>query len=80
METIAVYGDYIQLDQLLKKIDAISSGGETGAYLARHQVKLNGNPVHEKRKKIIRLMKFFVQKKWLTYLASTIVSQNHVMD
>ena len=42
METIAVYGDYIQLDQLLKKIDAISSGGETGAYLARHQVKLNG--------------------------------------
>lgn len=29
MEIIAVYGDYIQLDQLLKKIDAISSGGET---------------------------------------------------
>lgn len=52
MEIIAVYRDYIQLDQLLKKIDAISSGGETGAYLARHQVKLNGNPVHEKRKKI----------------------------
>lgn len=52
MEIIAVYGDYIQLDQLLKKIDAISSGGETGAYLAQHQVKLNGKPVHEKRKKI----------------------------
>lgn len=52
MEIIAVYGDYIQLDLLLKKIDAISSGGETAAYLARHQVKLNGNPVHEKRKKI----------------------------
>ena len=54
MEIIAVYGDYIQLDQLLKKIDAISSGGETGAYLARHQVKLNGKPVHEKRRKIRR--------------------------
>ena len=52
MEIIAVYGDYSQLDQLLKKIDVISSGGETGAYLARHQVKLNGKPVHEKRKKI----------------------------
>lgn len=52
MESIAVYGDYIQLDQLLKKIDAISSGGETATYLARHQVQLNGKPVHEKRKKI----------------------------
>lgn len=52
MEIIAVYGDYIQLDQFLKKIDAISSGGETAAYLAQHQVTLNGNPVHEKRKKI----------------------------
>ena len=49
---VEVRGDYIQLDQLLKKIDAISSGGETAAYLARHQVTLNGNPVHEKRKKI----------------------------
>ena len=52
MEIIAVYGDYIQLDQFLKKIDAISSGGETTAYLAQHQVTLNGKPVHEKRKKI----------------------------
>lgn len=52
MEIIAAYGDYIQLDQFLKKIDAISSGGETAAYLAQHQVTLNGKPVHEKRKKI----------------------------
>lgn len=53
MEIIAVYGDYIQLDQLLKKIDAISSGGETGAYLARHQVKLNGKPVHENARRSV---------------------------
>lgn len=52
MESIAVYGDYIQLDQLLKKIDRISSGGETGAFLAAHKVTLNGKPVYEKRKKI----------------------------
>lgn len=52
MEIITVYGDYIQLDQLLKKIDLISSGGETGAFLAAHKVTLNGQPVHEKRKKI----------------------------
>ncbi len=52
METIQIYGDYIQLDQLLKKLDLISSGGETGPFLASHQVSLNGQKVHEKRKKI----------------------------
>lgn len=52
METIQIYGDYIQLDQMLKKLDLISSGGETGPFLASHQVSLNGQKVHEKRKKI----------------------------
>ena len=52
MEIIAVYGDYIQLDQFLKKIDAISSGGETAADPAQHQVTLNGKHKHKKRKKI----------------------------
>lgn len=52
METIQIYGDYIQLDQLLKKLDLIFSGGETGPFLASHQVSLNGQKVHEKRKKI----------------------------
>lgn len=33
MEEIQIYGDFIQLDQFLKKTDRISSGGETGAYL-----------------------------------------------
>ncbi len=52
METITIYGDYIQLDQLLKKLDFISSGGETGPFLAAHEICLNGQKVHEKRKKI----------------------------
>ena len=52
MEALAIYGEYIQLDQLLKKLDLISSGGETAAFLEMHKVLLNGNPVHEKRKKI----------------------------
>lgn len=52
MKEIAIYGDYIQLDQLLKKLDLISSGGETGPFLQRHKVILNDQPVHEKRKKI----------------------------
>lgn len=52
MKEIAIYGDYIQLDQLLKKLDLISSGGETGPFLQSHKVVLNNQPVHEKRKKI----------------------------
>ncbi|MEE3453498.1 RNA-binding S4 domain-containing protein [Dialister sp.] len=52
MKIIKIYGDYIQLDQFLKKTDHISSGGETGAYLEAHKITLNGIKVHEKRKKI----------------------------
>ncbi len=52
METLDIYGEYIQLDQLLKKLDLISSGGETGTFLEAHKVMLNGVKVHEKRKKI----------------------------
>lgn len=52
MKEIPIYGDYIQLDQFLKKLDYISSGGETGAFLKGHDIILNGNEVHEKRKKI----------------------------
>lgn len=52
METLQIYGEYIQLDQLLKKLDFISSGGETAAFLESHKVLLNGAKVHEKRKKI----------------------------
>jgi ribosome-associated protein len=45
-------GDYIQIDQLLKKYDLISSGGAIRPFLESHEVLLNGQPVHEKRKKI----------------------------
>ena len=36
MKDIPIYVDYIQLDQFLKKLDYISSGGETGAFLEGH--------------------------------------------
>ncbi|MDY6084047.1 MAG: RNA-binding S4 domain-containing protein [Dialister sp.] len=49
---ITITGDYIQLDQLLKKEDLISSGGMTSAFLSMHKVVLNGVGVTEKRKKI----------------------------
>ena len=52
MKEIPIYGDYIQLDQFLKKLDYISSGGKTAVFLEGHDITLNGNEVHEKRKKI----------------------------
>lgn len=52
MKKIEIFGEYIQLDQILKKLDLISSGGETGMFLQSHSILLNGQKVSEKRKKI----------------------------
>ena len=52
MKKIEIFGEYIQLDQILKKLDFISSGGETGMFLQSHSLLLNGQKVSEKRKKI----------------------------
>ena len=52
MKEIEIYGDYIQLDQFLKKENMISSGGETGDFIKNHEIFLNGSIIQEKRKKI----------------------------
>jgi hypothetical protein len=52
MKKIEIFGEYIQLDQILKKLDFISSGGEAGMFLQSHSILLNGQKVSEKRKKI----------------------------
>ena len=52
MEKAEIKGDYIQLDQFLKRENRISSGGETGFFLEEHDVRLNGEKVHEKRNKL----------------------------
>lgn len=52
MKKIEIFGEYIQLDQILKKLDFISSGGETGMFLQSYSILLNGQKVSEKRKKI----------------------------
>lgn len=52
MKKIEIFGEYIQLDQILKKLDFISSGGETGMFLQSHSILLNAQKVSEKRKKI----------------------------
>ena len=52
MKEIEIYGDYIQLDQFLKKENIISSGGGTGDFINKHEIFLNGSIIQEKRKKI----------------------------
>ena len=52
MKEIEIYGDYIQLDQFLKKENMISSGGETGNFIEKHEIFVNGVITNEKRKKI----------------------------
>lgn len=52
MKEIEIYGDYIQLDQFLKKENIISSGGETGDFIKKHEIFLNGSIIQKKRKKI----------------------------
>lgn len=52
MKEIEIYGDYIQLDQFLKKENMISSGGEIGDFIKNHEIFLNGIIIQEKRKKI----------------------------
>ena len=52
MKEIEIYGDYIQLDQFLKKENIISSGGETGDFIKNHEIFFIGIIIKEKRKKI----------------------------
>ena len=52
MKEIEIYGDYIQLDQFLKKENIISSGGETGDFIKNHEIFLNGIIIQVKKKKI----------------------------
>lgn len=52
MKKIEIYGDYIQLDQFLKKENMISSGGETGNFIEKYEIFVNGVIFKEKRKKI----------------------------
>ena len=51
-ETLAIHTDYIQLDQLLKYANLLSTGGQIKVLLAEEAITLNGVTVTEKRKKI----------------------------
>lgn len=50
--TIAVRGEYIQLDQLLKAAGLVGSGGEAHAAVAAGLVAVDGRPEARKRAKL----------------------------
>lgn len=51
-QKITVKGDYITLGQLLKKLDLIQTGGEEKAYLAMHEIRVNGEKEIRRGRKI----------------------------
>ena len=51
-EVIAVRGDYIQLDQLLKATGWCPSGGAAHAAIAAGEVRVDGRPETRKRAKL----------------------------
>lgn len=50
--TFAVRGDHIQLDQLLKAANLVTSGGEAHLAVEAGQVKVDGKPEQRKRAKL----------------------------
>ena len=44
--------EYIELNKLLKLMNVVDSGGMANQMILDGEVKVNGNPAHEKRKKI----------------------------
>ena len=51
-ETVYIHTEYIQLDQLLKYANVLSTGGQIKVLLEEEKITLNGVLITEKRKKI----------------------------
>ena len=51
-ETVSIHTEYIQLDQLLKYANVLSTGGQVKVLLEENKTTLNDVVVTEKRKKI----------------------------
>lgn len=52
MEEIRINGDYIKLDQFLKLVNIVESGGQAKFIIKNGDVKLNKDTVYERGKKI----------------------------
>lgn len=51
-ETVSIHTEYIQLDQLLKYANVLSTGGQIKVLLEEEKITLNGVLITEKQKKI----------------------------
>ena len=51
-ETVSIHTEYIQLGQLLKYANVLSTGGQIKVLLEEEKITLNGVLITEKRKKI----------------------------
>ena len=51
-ETVSIHTEYIQLDQLLKYANILSTGGQVKLLLEEEKITLNVILITEKRKKI----------------------------
>jgi len=49
---IAITGEYIRLDALLKLADVVSTGGEAKIYIQNGEVFVNGETVTQRGKKV----------------------------
>lgn len=52
MEKFSIQGDYIQLNQLLKALFWVSTGGEAMVCISQGEVSVNGEITVVKRKKL----------------------------
>ena len=52
MEEIKISTEYIKLDQFLKYINIIQSGAEAKYFIVENKIKLNGEIVNQRGKKL----------------------------
>ena len=62
MKICKVKGDYIQLNQLLKLENIVSTGGEARQLIEHGMVRVNGEKAEAIRKKIKPLNTFFITR------------------
>ena len=54
MEEVKIKSEYIKLDQFLKYTGIASTGGEAKIYIAEGEVKVNGETIKQRGKKIYK--------------------------
>ncbi|MEO3945728.1 S4 domain-containing protein YaaA [Gorillibacterium sp. CAU 1737] len=53
MKTVEIHTDYIQLGQMLKLTDCISSGGHAKAFLEETEIRVNGEAENRRGRKLV---------------------------